>query len=144
MSLLFCGALLGSAATCGTRPMRGELGWVRGDTSTQMKITRTHMGGSLKCRGVHIIEGPTGWVKTEKMPPETNLLFCNKKPSSKLRHRQYKLHHEDYFQQNNKVHPFWSIFPVFWFTSGSETRPLDWYIGGIDFFSAQQWWEDVS
>jgi len=26
MSLLFCGALLGSAATCGIRPMRGELG----------------------------------------------------------------------------------------------------------------------
>lgn len=28
MSLLFCGALLGSTATCGTRPMRGEVGWV--------------------------------------------------------------------------------------------------------------------
>lgn len=47
MSLLFCGALLGSTATCGTRPMRGE----RDDVTTEHSgIHKTNDGKWAKKR----------------------------------------------------------------------------------------------
>lgn len=62
MSLLFCGALLGSTATCGTRPMRGE----RDDVTTvQRGSTRQTTGDEQKRRHRRDKEPPFGGFLTD-------------------------------------------------------------------------------